>query len=544
MNRISALPNRASRRQAWKYASKRRRPSTLRRAAFLIAAGVVAFVGTVAPTVLAADPVTVVISTTLSPKEITVSPGTLVTWVNQDSERHRIRSTSAPVEFDSGNIDQGETFSFEFNEPGTYQYRDERNTSNSDYFGTITVSNSGGGDPGTPPPPGSGGSTVDIVDRSFRPPALTVAPGTTVVWNNLDGAHTVTARDNSFDSGIFESGTYSRTFDAVGSYNYFCTLHPEMVGTITVTGDSGSTPPPTIPPPATPPTTVPPPPPPAPPGDVTIFDNGFTPSNKTISAGSTLVWSNTGALPHTITDRNGSFDSGFVMAGQTYRRTFSTPGSYSYFCTIHPGMTGTINVSGTATGQPDTGEISDPAPGDSDNDFDSSGVSLGKGSDDPETSDDNTLALSDARVAVDIIDLDYDPRDLTVEQGTTVTWTNSGELPHTVTGINGAFDSGLMAKNDVYERRFETLGTFDYLCTIHPNMVATVTVVEASGQTRTTAANTTPLVGDRGTTPPRSSGLSPEAGAIVGILFVMAAAITAGLGMFARKLLSSTPSST
>jgi len=625
-------------------------PSRLRQVAVLIAVGFVAFVGTIAPAVLAATPVTVVIDTTLSPKEITVGPGTLVTWDNQDSERHRMRSTSAPVEFDSGNIDEGETFSFQFDALGTYQYSDGRDSSNSNYFGTIIVSDTGGGDPGTPPPP-SGGSTVDIVDRSYRPPALTVASGTTVVWNNLDGSHTVTARDGSFDSGIFDDGTYSRTFDAAGSYSYFCTLHPEMVGTISVTGGDGSTPPPVDPPPpTTPPTTVVPPPPAppgdvtifdngytpatktvtagatvtwsntgalphtvtdragifdssfvmaggtfqrtfdtpgtfsyfctihpemagtisvggtdgrapppaepppedpaptapptaAPPGDVTIFDNGYTPLRKTISTGTTLVWSNTGALPHTVTDRNGSFDSGFVMAGQTYRRTFNTPGSYSYFCTIHPGMTGSITVNGAATGQPDTGETSDPVLGVSDTDLDSSDASIGNdGTDSSTEADGTTPTPSDARISADIIDLDYDPRDLTVERGTTVAWTNIGELPHTVTDVDGTFDSDLMMKGETYERRFETLGTFNYFCTLHPNMVGTVEVVEVAAATAEEAVATAAVPIDTGTTPQGPSGGSPEAMAIIGFLFVMAAGITGGLGMLAKRLLSSTPS--
>ncbi len=636
--------------------SFRQRPrvglSTLRQVVVLLAAGFVAFVGTIAPAVLAATPVTVVIDTTLSPKEITVSPGTLVTWDNQDSERHRMRSTSAPVEFDSGNIDEGETFSFQFDELGTYQYSDGRDSSNSNYFGTIIVSDTGGGDSEIPPPPGPGGSTVDIVDRSYRPPALTVASGTTVVWNNLDGSHTVTARDGSFDSGIFDDGTYRRTFDAVGSFSYFCTLHPEMVGTISVTGGDGPTPPPVDPPPpTTPPTTVVPPPsappgdvtifdngytpatktvtagttvtwsntgalphtvtdraglfdssfvmaretfqrtfdtpgtfayfctihpemvgtisvqgtdgtapPPAepppedpaptapptaaPPGDVTIFDNGYTPSKKTITTGTTLVWSNTGALPHTVTDRNGSFDSGFVMAGQTYRRTFNTPGSYSYFCTIHPGMTGAITVNGAATGQPDSGETSDPVPGASDTDLDSSDASSGNdGTDSSTEAVGTTPTLSDARISADIIDLDYDPRDLTVERGTTVAWTNIGELPHTVTDVDGTFDSDLMMKGDTYERRFETVGTFNYFCTLHPNMVGTVVVVEAAAATAEEAVATAVVPVDTGTTPQGPSGGSPEAMAIIGFLFVTAAGITGGLGMLARRLLSSTPSS-
>ena len=253
-----------------------------------------------------------------------------------------------------------------------------------------------------------------------------------------------------------------------------------------------------------------------------------------MTAGTTLVWTNTGALPHTVTASNGSFDSGFVMAGQTYRRTFNTPGSYPYICTLHPGMAGSITVTGAATGQPDTGEVSDGPP---DSTTGEGGASPGTSAGDTG----NTPALTDARISSDIIDLDYDPRDLTVELGTTVVWTNIGELPHTVTDVDGSFDSGLMLKRDVYERRFETLGAFDYFCTLHPNMVGSVTVVEASDSTQTTeafaAADATTL--DPGTTQPGLAGLSPAAGAIVGVLFVMAALLVGGFALLGRKLLSS-----
>ncbi len=220
------------------------------------------------------------------------------------------------------------------------------------------------------------------------------------------------------------------------------------------------------------------------------------------------------------------------MAGQTYRRTFNTPGSYSYFCTLHPGMTGTLTVTGASTGQPDTGEVSD---GVTDTIMEEGTADLGT----PGEVNGNTQALSDARIAVDAIDLDYDPRDLTIELGATVVWTNIGELPHTVTDVDGSFDSGLMLKGDIYERRFETLGTFDYFCTLHPNMVGSVTVVEAAGSTQTSEAATAPMTLEAGSTPPGLADLSPAAGAIVGVLFVLAALLVGGFAMLGRKLLSS-----
>lgn len=78
---------------------------------------------------------------------------------------------------------------------------------------------------------------VSIKNFSFGQP-LTVAVGTTVVWTNEDSMdHTVTAADNSFDSGTFGQGeTFSFTFTRAGSFDYTCALHPNMKGNVTVTG--------------------------------------------------------------------------------------------------------------------------------------------------------------------------------------------------------------------------------------------------------------------------------------------------------------------
>jgi plastocyanin len=55
-----------------------------------------------------------------------------------------------------------------------------------------------------------------------------------VVWRWVRGRHSVTI-DGSFDSGEKSAGTYSRTFNDPGTYNYYCTVHgPSMSGTITV----------------------------------------------------------------------------------------------------------------------------------------------------------------------------------------------------------------------------------------------------------------------------------------------------------------------
>jgi plastocyanin len=84
--------------------------------------------------------------------------------------------------------------------------------------------------------PAGGGNAVSISVSTYKPATITVAPGSTVIWTNDDPvAHTVTADDGSWDSGILSQGqTFSKTFDAAGTYAYHCTVHPWMVGTVIV----------------------------------------------------------------------------------------------------------------------------------------------------------------------------------------------------------------------------------------------------------------------------------------------------------------------
>lgn len=90
---------------------------------------------------------------------------------------------------------------------------------------------------------------------------------------------------------------------------------------------------------------------------VDIVDFAFSPSAVTVDAGDTVVWTNTGAAPHTATSDAGqadSWDSGTLGTGQTFSHTFSTPGTFTYFCAIHPFMRGTVTVrqAPTATASP------------------------------------------------------------------------------------------------------------------------------------------------------------------------------------------------
>jgi hypothetical protein len=110
--------------------------------------------------------------------------------------------------------------------------------------------------------------------------------------------------------------------------------------------------------------------------------------------------------------------------------------------------------------------------------------------------------------AVEIADFAYDPEAITVEQGTSVAWTNAGVAPHTVTARDGTFDSGLLQQGGQYVLAFDRVGEFEYFCTIHPNMVAAVTVVEAGSLAPIAApAQASPAQGGDGA--PAVAGFAP-----------------------------------
>ncbi len=71
----------------------------------------------------------------------------------------------------------------------------------------------------------------------------------------------------------------------------------------------------------------------------------------------------------------------------------------------------------------------------------------------------------------------YQMANIQVRAGTTVTWTNQDSAPHSVTFKNGMMDSGLLYQGQSFSYTFNTPGTYQYYCSVHPYMVATVTVV-------------------------------------------------------------------
>ena len=278
---------------------------------------------------------------------------------------------------------------------------------------------------------GSGIPGCETTNECYLPYEITVSPGTTVTWNNDDSAaHTVTSGnpsdgyDELFDSSIFMTGTsFEFTFDDVGTYDYFCMVHPWMLGVVNVsdsqmmetetevemetetevemetetevemetetevemetetevemetetevemetetevemetetevemetetevemeTETEVEMTSPTI--------------------TTTIIEVAqgsgvagcettnecYLPYEITVSPGTTVTWNNDDSAAHTVTSGSidagltGVFDSSIFMTGTSFEFTFDDVGTYDYFCMVHPWMTGIVNV--------------------------------------------------------------------------------------------------------------------------------------------------------------------------------------------------------
>ena len=117
---------------------------------------------------------------------------------------------------------------------------------------SVTFGSGGGSTPGMPGMPGMpatgvaptgtasapvAGDQVSIDNFAFAPATLTVKVGGTVTWTNRDEEpHTVAANDGTFHSpGMGTGATFSHTFPTAGTFDYVCSIHPMMHGTVVVT---------------------------------------------------------------------------------------------------------------------------------------------------------------------------------------------------------------------------------------------------------------------------------------------------------------------
>ncbi len=87
----------------------------------------------------------------------------------------------------------------------------------------------------------------------------------------------------------------------------------------------------------------------------------------------------------------------------------------------------------------------------------------------------NPVQATDSTKVV-VKDFMFSPTTSTVRAGSTVTWTNLDDEPHTVQSATGLFKSGAMDTNETFSFKFDKPGTYHFTCSIHPRMVGTIVV--------------------------------------------------------------------
>lgn len=280
---------------------------------------------------------------------------------------------------------------------------------------------------GTEPAAPSNGVNVDISNFAFSPSVITITAGTVVTWTNLDAApHTTTSDIGStdpWDSGTLgQGGTFTRTFNAPGVYGYHCAIHPAMQGTLVVLAAESPQAPLGL--------SVK-----GPSGGVAEVANTFsaTVSPITTTQPITYLWEATGQLPVTHTQQALSDTLAFTWpAAQVGPQLITVTAANS---------AGSVSANYVIT-------IVSPA---------------GAGVTD-----------------VSIVDFAFQPRAITITVGSSVRWINTGQQLHTSTSAVGSpdsWDSGNLNPGEVFTRTFSMPGVHAYLCTPHPGMTGTVTVL-------------------------------------------------------------------
>ena len=84
-------------------------------------------------------------------------------------------------------------------------------------------------------------------------------------------------------------------------------------------------------------------------------------------------------------------------------------------------------------------------------------------------------------VTIKIDNFTFTPQSVNVKAGTTVTWTNQDDIPHTVTSATKAFRSKALDTDDKFSFTFTTAGVYEYFCSLHPHMTGTIVVEGATG---------------------------------------------------------------
>lgn len=181
---------------------------------------------------------------------------------------------------------------------------------------------------------------------------------------------------------------------------------------------------------------------------VRIVDERFEPNNILISTGVTVSWENLDDDQHTASGKG--MDTGVINPGEMGQVRFLEPGVFNYTCNFHPEMLGLVTAVGESMATPQASPVASP-------------VAI------PNEAD------------VKIVDFAFEPASATVAVGGTVTWTNTGQTPHTIYAEWA--QSEVLSTGDSFAHSFAVRGSHSYQCGLHPAMTGTIEVVEAGPAT-------------------------------------------------------------
>ena len=197
--------------------------------------------------------------------------------------------------------------------------------------------------------------------------------------------------------------------------------------------------------------------------DATVtFTDRATPATLAVPSGTRVTFANQSGERRRVRSEDGpaEFDSGNIEPGASWSVVLDEAGHYPYVDERDRDDTG---YHGTIT----VGTASEPA----------SGSTGAPPSSSPSTGAPAPSAPATASVA--ILDRSFSPATVTVAAGGTVSWTNQSDRDHTVTGTG--FDSGVLGGGGRFSHTFSSGGTFAYVCELHPEMRASVTVTSGAG---------------------------------------------------------------
>jgi plastocyanin len=310
-------------------------------------------------------------------------------------------------------------------------------------------------------PAGSSVPGCEETNACYIPSEVTIDVGGEVTWSNDDSAaHTVTGGSavdgpsGVFDSGLFMAGaTFSHKFEEAGTFNYFCMVHPWQEGTIIVGSIDETT------------------------SNISITDKSLFEEDavfKDFSFRVTRFGDISGAsqVDYSTADGTATSDSDYS----------ATSGTLS-FMSGQISKVVIISVNGDITLEPDETFFVNLSNCTGCNIFDNQGLGIIKNDDDVIDSDYVQISIGSSVPGCEETNSCFEPYDKQIVVGDTVTWYNADSVFHTVTGgsaidgPSGVFDSSLFAPDGTFSHTFDSVGTFEYFCMVHPWQEGLVTVV-------------------------------------------------------------------